>query len=70
MSGTGNRAWRALSHRIFHRRAAAGNRKDKLEISYALTYSTPLLVSSFQLLGQQIGTLSTVRMPGESSHAS
>ena len=67
LSGTGNTGWRAFSHRLFRRQSAARSRKDTLEISHALTYSTTQLVSSFQLSDQQAFTLSTMRMPGERS---
>ncbi len=49
LSETGNRTWRALSHRIFRRRSSPGNGKNGLEISHALTYSPTQLICSFQL---------------------
>jgi len=64
----GNRRWRALSHRIFRRRPATGNRKDKLEIGCALAYTTTQLLSSLQLFDQEAGAFSRARTPGKPSN--
>ena len=60
MGGSGNRSWRALSHRIFRRRTLQAGPKDKLDIGYALAYSTTQLVSTFQFSDQQNFTTSTI----------
>jgi hypothetical protein len=43
-------------------RTSPGDRKDKLEIGYALTYSATQLVSYFQLSDQQNVTMSTIHV--------